>query len=462
MSVNDLHAENIHDLIGVGFGPAGIALAVAMEDANEERSEPSSWKSLFIEQAPDSSWQPNMLLSGTDIQHHWLRDFATPRNPRSRFTFPYYLQQKGRLFTFGLLGCNASRIEWSDYVRWVAKQVAHYALYRHRVIAIEPVDSGNNSPIHVVRIRAQEAETGATKEFYARNIVLGTGRKPNIPEIYTPYLGDRIFHSHYFTSHIQHINADQRPTFAVVGSGQNAIEVVLYLASHFPHSEIYSINRNGGFRTYDLGHFSNEVYHPADVDYFYSLPKSARRQVEQESKYTNYSSVDPDVSHDLYAKVYEEEVQGIRRIHVMKRSSVLKVIPHHPSFELCVEDRYLHSTKSLRADVVILCTGFTEEQNPTYLHPLAPYMQVDDDGDFLIERDYEVKTDDRMQVGIFFNGLTERTHGISDSASFSMMALKAQRTLERLEMRQQLSSMDLTTDGDVGIAQEAATASHGS
>src|SRR3954468_1530517 len=66
-----------YDLIGVGFGPANIGLAVAIEESGWEGS------ALFLERRAGPDWQPGMLLDGADIQHHPLRDFVTPRNPLS-------------------------------------------------------------------------------------------------------------------------------------------------------------------------------------------------------------------------------------------------------------------------------------------------------------------------------------------------------------------------------------------
>jgi L-ornithine N5-oxygenase len=428
-------AGGAYDVVGAGYGPAGIALAVAMEDAEEAGARRQGWRSLFLEQAPDSSWQSNMLLPGTDIQHHFLRDFATPRNPRSRYTFPNYLKEKGRLFSFGLLGGNAGRVEWDDYVRWVAEQVRHRAAYNYEVVAVEPVPRADASQVDLVGVQARDLVQGTVQTFLARNLVIATGRKPNVPKDFAPFVGEQMFHSHSFLRSMQAVRHLERPTFAVVGSGQNAIEIILHLADRFPNSEIYSISRNSGFRLYDLGHFSNEVYFPEDVEYFFSLPKEARHRLYEDVKYTNYSSVDQDVSRALYWRVYEDRVRGTSRIHVIKRSSVVGCEQRDGRFEIALQDIYRGVRSVVRADIVVLCTGYVEEKVPAILEPLRPYLRYDHDGDLIVSRDYEVASDDRLRVGIYLNGLTERTHGISDAASFSMMALKAQRILEALDAR---------------------------
>ena len=436
---------DIYDIIGLGFGPAGIALAVAMEDADECHAKPDGLRSLFIEQAVDSAWQADMLLPGTNIQHHFLRDFATPRNPRSRFTFANYLKEKGRLFAFGLLGDSPGRIEWADYVQWVASQVAHRALYLHRVVSVEPVRQEDGPEINLVRVVAKDLVEGNTKEFYARNITLCTGRKPNIPPRFADLVGPRVFHSHYFKTHVRTIRPETNPTFAVIGSGQNAIEIILNLADNYPGSKIYSINRNSGFRLYDLGHFSNQVFFPEEVEYYYSLPKEARHKLFEEVRLTNYSSVDFDVSRALYWRVYEEGISGNNRINILKRVAVSDISQEGQRYHIRLQDIYKSCQTEIDADVVVLCTGFVEVQVPPYMEQLLPYLSFDADGDLEVTRDYEVRTDERLKVGVFLNGLTERTHGISDATSFSMMALKAQKIFERLEAKRQQLPLFTTT-----------------
>ncbi|MGD7411917.1 ornithine monooxygenase, partial [Salmonella sp. gx-f9] len=64
-----------YDVVGIGFGPANLALAIALEEAGFAGS------CLFLERRPSPQWQPEMLLPRSDIQNHPCRDLVTPRNP---------------------------------------------------------------------------------------------------------------------------------------------------------------------------------------------------------------------------------------------------------------------------------------------------------------------------------------------------------------------------------------------
>ena len=55
--------EAVVDIIGVGFGPSNLALAVALAERPEQAP-----RALFVEQKPAFSWHPGMLLDGSRAQ----------------------------------------------------------------------------------------------------------------------------------------------------------------------------------------------------------------------------------------------------------------------------------------------------------------------------------------------------------------------------------------------------------
>ena len=131
-------SEQVYDLIGVGFGPANMALAVVLEELEEERPAQRTSR-LFLEARPSHCWHPGMLLDDSLLQITVLKDLALVRNPRSRFTFLSYLHEKGRLYEFlNLRDLFPSRLEFNDYLGWVAGELSHRVRYGRRVIAIRP------------------------------------------------------------------------------------------------------------------------------------------------------------------------------------------------------------------------------------------------------------------------------------------------------------------------------------
>ena len=108
-------SETVYDIVGIGFGPSNLALAIGLEESDS----PLSFRFLDAKKRPD--WQDEMLLSGSDIQNNPLRDLVTPRNPRSRYGFVNYLKETGRLFDYLNLPLTYPlRREYAEYIKWVA------------------------------------------------------------------------------------------------------------------------------------------------------------------------------------------------------------------------------------------------------------------------------------------------------------------------------------------------------
>ncbi|MBY9045395.1 SidA/IucD/PvdA family monooxygenase, partial [Pseudomonas fluorescens] len=175
---------DLYDLVGIGFGPANIGLAVALDEIGWRGS------ALFLERRATPDWQPGMLLDGADIQHNPLRDFVTPRNPSSRFSFLNFLKSENRLFRFlNLPTAFPLRKDYAAYVKWVANHFNHCVSYQSDVVdvALESVSQQREAPIAAVHLA-----DGRT--IRARAISFAPGRTPAIPEVFSTHLGDRAVH----------------------------------------------------------------------------------------------------------------------------------------------------------------------------------------------------------------------------------------------------------------------------
>jgi L-ornithine N5-monooxygenase len=410
------------DLVSVGFGPSGIAVAAAIDDLAES-VQSSPLHARFYERQPSSAWHPNFILDGSDINHHFLRDLATPRNPRSRYTFTNYLKTKDRLYDFGLLGRSPSRQEWSDYIQWVAGQLATYVTYD------EPVEDVTPNLVNG-ELMGFTVETSSSRS-YTTSVVLSVGAQPFIPEPFQKQLGSRIFHTSEYLARVAAL-PQTIGKLLVIGAGQSAGEAILDLRRRFPNASIASIQRSSGFKLYDLGQFSNGVYCPAETDYFYALPQGSKAAAFADTVRTNYSGLDSEISAALYRQVYEDRVANSVRIALHTRRRIVVVRRGDEAISVQTADTYTGACETIEAEAIILATGFRARTVPDFMQKLRPLIRTGEDGEPLVNRDYSVKFAPQSRVGLYLNGLSEHSHGIGDGQSFSMIALRAGAILKSI------------------------------
>ena len=417
------------DLIGVGFGPSGIAVAAAIDDRAESVRSPAV-NARFYERSSSSAWHPDFVLDGSDINHHFLRDLATPRDPRSQYTFANYLKAKDRLYDFGLLGRPPSRQEWSDYIKWVAGQLEKYAAYDDAVKNVSPYLANGE-------LIGFTVDTSRSR-VYTTNLVLSVGAQPFIPEPFQRLLGPRVFHT---SEYLTRIRALPRTTgkFLVIGAGQSAGEAIFDLRQQFPDARIAGVQRSSGFKLYDLGQFSNAVYSPPETDYFYDLPQNSKAAAFADTVRTNYSGLDLEISAALYRQMYEDRIAGSPRIVLHTRRRIAAVSPNDRGISIHVVDAYNGASETIEAEAIVLATGFRVRTMPDFMEKLRPLIQTDESGEPLVNRDYSVKFAPRSHAGLYLNGLCEHSHGIGDGQSFSMVALRADAILKSVLERKAYS-----------------------
>jgi L-ornithine N5-monooxygenase len=413
----------IYDVIGIGFGPANIALAVALEESGFSGSR------LFLERNPRAGWQENMLLPGSDIQNHPLRDLVTPANPRSRYSFTNFLHENNRLFEFLNLGITFPlRQEYAQYVRWVAQSFSKWVRYGTRVDSLS-VDEESYCDGPVFAISTQSGV------YHARSVVVAPGRSPNIPQPFRNLLGPRAFHLTEYSARIEALapRLTEGGTIAVVGASQSGVEIVLDLARRFPRAEIHSIIRSYGFRLKDTSPFSDEIYFPEFVDYYFNASPSGKARLNAELRSTNYSSVDGDVLHQLYMARYQQRLDGRDRLFVHQNTDITAVVPDSERLTIDVTNHISGRSSEIKADAVVLATGFKnfgrggkEELVHPLLQQVAEYLAIDPVLGVGVNRNYSAQLRDGSTLPpLFLNGLCESSHGFGDAGSFSLLALRA-------------------------------------
>ncbi|WP_242909167.1 lysine N(6)-hydroxylase/L-ornithine N(5)-oxygenase family protein [Actinomadura terrae] len=414
------------DVIGVGFGPANLSLAIALQEETPRTT------AAFLEAETDPIWQGGMLLDGSDMQNHPNRDLVTLRNPRSHYTFLNYLFEQGRLIEHLNLPMEFPlRKEYAHYIRWATDQFREQVGFGVRVndIAVGDVDG---APGYVV--------TGSDgTRRYGRSLVLGTGRTPFVPSPFDTIDSPRVAHLTRYLPTVQRLAQDPPRTIAVIGGSQSAVEIVLDLAARFPHTRIIDYVRSFGLPLKDTSPFSEEGFFPGFTDYYYRANRSGKDTLDAYMRPTNYSSIDADVLHELYALIYEQRLDGDQRVFVLGNRQVRAVEDEGTSVRLEVEEVHTHEVVTERADLVVLATGFRDlgprphqEPYPALLAGVIDRFQFDTDGYLITEPDYRLRSLMDGTPPLFLNGLCESTHGIGDAGSFSLLSLRAATIIDGL------------------------------
>jgi L-ornithine N5-oxygenase len=248
-------SDEMHDLLCVGFGPASLAIGIAMNDAMDPALGAKSAfkpKVCFLEKQDQFAWHSGMLVPGSRMQISFVKDLATLRDPRSSFTFLNYLHNKNRLIHFTNLGTFLpARVEFEDYMRWCAKRFENVVNYGEEVVEVVPGQTDARGVVDYFTVVSRNTGTGEITSRNARKVVIAIGGKAKMPPGFPQ--DPRIMHSSkYCTNLPQMLNDDLAPyNIAVVGSGQSAAEIYHDLHRRYPNSRTTLILRDSALRPSD-------------------------------------------------------------------------------------------------------------------------------------------------------------------------------------------------------------------
>jgi L-ornithine N5-oxygenase len=405
----------IYDLLGIGFGPSNIALAIALD---EFRQQGHHLDCLFIEKQQHFAWHKDMLLDHADMQISFLKDLATLRNPRSHFTFTNYLFEKGRLQDFiNLKTFFPSRQEFNDYLSWAASHFENSCAYHEEVIEVLPEKRGNE--VSLLRVISQDT-SGNLRERLTRNLVVSVGGTPSIPESFRSLHGDpRVFHSSRYLGSIAKLKHAKR--IAIIGAGQSATEIFLDLHGRPGEPEIDLIMRGRAMHPSDDSPSVNEIFNIEFTDYMYSRSPEDRVRLLNEFRHTNYAAPDIDQIENIFKILYTQKVTGIPRHSLRTSHETQDARATGNGIRLQLMDLDTRQLQTKEYDAVILATGYLRTQHTTLLAPLTNYLP-----NFTANRYYRLDSTPNFKPAIFIQGACETTHGISDT----LLSITATRTHE--------------------------------
>ena len=420
------------DVIGIGFGPGNISLAIALEESQSKLS------IKFLEREASTSWQKDMMIVDADIQHNPIMDLATPRNPRSHYSFLNYLHSQDRLFEHFNMGLHFPlREEYSQYITWAADHFGDVVSYNSAVTNVDIVEDPSIYPNgSIYKVTASNGDM-----FYARSLVIGTGRTPRIVAPFDQLPADRVIHASNYLSGIAS-RSGRIDSVAVIGGSQSAVEILLDITARYPDANITNYIRNFGYRQKDLSPQMEASIYPKYKREHYDRSWEDRVRFNNDIKYQNYSSADIDVLIELNKKNYMNKVRNKCDLYnLINNTDIVDVqyIDSDAQIEITSRNVYTKETSVHTFDHVVLCTGYRDmgpgpdqEKIPQLLSGLADTFIFDEAGVVSVNFDYALETKSKSSPVTILNGLCEGTHGVSDAGSFSLLALRSKIIADRL------------------------------
>ena len=196
--------QPVLDLAGLGVGPFNLSLAALMDSL-------PAYRARFFDRKPTFSWHPGLMLPGAHMQTSCLKDMVTAVQPTSPWSFLSYLVEHGRFYQFmATEKMVISRKEFVDYMSWVANNLPSVEFDSE----IREVSFEKDGFV----LRSDQ------KTIRAKNLCLGTGKTPYVPECTRAYIGNDCFHAAELVTRTPDLSGKK---VAVIGGGQTGAEVFL-------------------------------------------------------------------------------------------------------------------------------------------------------------------------------------------------------------------------------------------
>ncbi|KGO39746.1 FAD-dependent pyridine nucleotide-disulfide oxidoreductase [Penicillium expansum] len=432
-------ADEMHDLLCVGFGPASLAVAIALNDAMDPALGASKDlnfkpKVCFLEKQNQFAWHSGMLVPGSRMQISFMKDLATMRNPRSSFTFLNYLHHKKRLIHFTNLGTFLpARMEFEDYMRWCALHFDNVVNYGEEVVEVVPGPTNARGVVDFFTVVSRNTGTGEISSRNSRKVVIALGGKAKMPPGFPQ--DPRIMHSSKYCTHLpQMLNDDMAPyNIAVVGSGQSAAEIYHDLHRRYPNSRTTLILRDTALRPSDDSPFVNEIFNPERVDKFYEMSAEERKKRIATEKATNYSVVRLELIESIYNDMYLQRVENPDETQwqqrILAETKVARIEHHNASNRMRIHVKSVKNESEgkevLEVDALMVATGYLRDAHEGLLENVRSLRPAGASA-WNPGRDYRVSLDNAKvsaQAGIWLQGCNEKTHGLSDSL-LSVLAVR--------------------------------------
>jgi lysine N6-hydroxylase len=397
--------SRIYDLIGVGIGPFNLGLACLLEKVSEADG-------LFFEQKPEFDWHPGMLIEGTRLQVPFLADLVTMADPTNPYSYLNYLKEHNRLFHFYFLQrLEMPRNEYNHYCQWTANKLDN-CRFGKRVTNIVHA-THLDEPCYEVEV--YDVLTEASESYFCKNLVMGVGTVPTMPESFRGMPGEDVFHTADFLEHQERCR--DAKSITVVGSGQSAAEVFRELLKEQDNCgyRLDWFTRSKGYFPMEETKLSLEHFSPDYIDYFYALPQEQKDEIFSKQDLL-YKGISAHTITDIYNLLYEFSVAGKELNAGLVPLIEVNAIHQNREESYTLECRQWQQDKAFthESEVVIVATGY-RPNIPSCIEGISGLIQWDAKDRYRVGKDYRLKLTEDIPNEIFVHSGMSHTHGVGST-----------------------------------------------
>ncbi|WP_328539343.1 lysine N(6)-hydroxylase/L-ornithine N(5)-oxygenase family protein [Streptomyces sp. NBC_00344] len=397
-----------HDLVGVGIGPFNLSLAALAHPL-------TALSTAFYDQGTAFRWHPGLLIEDATLQVPFLADLVTLAAPASPWSFLSYLKERERLFPFYFAErFHIRRTEYDAYCRWVSENLPglHFG---HQIDAIRW-----NPERALFEIDFTQLDAAGTAEAlgrtYSRNVALGIGTEPHIPEALKPLAEAHsvpVVHSAHYLENRERLIAAEHIT--VIGSGQSGAEIFLDLLRARPpgREKISWLARTEAFAPMEYSKLGLEHFTPDYTRYFHQLPETARDALGPQ-QWQLHKGIDTETIAAIHEELYRRTQHGGWPDAVLTPGVTVRTAGRVATtrVELHLEHVRQGTRTRLTTDAVVLATGYRERPIDALLAGLDPYMRRDASERPRIDDRYRLVLDPSVTGSVHVQNAERHTHGV--------------------------------------------------
>ncbi|ELP67427.1 lysine N(6)-hydroxylase/L-ornithine N(5)-oxygenase family protein [Streptomyces turgidiscabies] len=400
-----------HDLVGIGIGPCNLSLAALAHPL-------TGLDTVFYEQHPRFDWHPGLLLDGSTVQVPFLADLVTLADPTSPWSFLSYLKSRDRLFPFYFAEhFHIRRAEYDAYCRWVSENLPRLH-FGHQVDAVRWNPERDVFEVDFTQLDT-DGEAEALGRTYTKNVVLGIGSEPYIPEPLKPLVEAPtvpVLHAADYLAHRDRLLTAEHIT--VIGSGQTGAEIFLDLLRHRPagRDKIHWLGRTEAFAPMEYSKLGLEHFTPDHTRYFHALTEPVRDRLVT-AQWQLHKGIGADTIAAIHDELYHRTLHGgwpeavlTPGVHVRTAGRVATT-----KVELHLEHTQQGTRSRLTTDAVVLATGYRDRPLDRVLAGLDPYLRRDNSERPRIDEQFRLVLDPAITGSgshVYVQNAELHTHGV--------------------------------------------------